>query len=57
MLAFVHRPVQKFPYNISSLETYRAPEIQVYNRIYLDNPFAADLWSAACTVRIIDLVP
>jgi len=25
----------------------------MYNRIYLDNPFAADLWSAACTIIYI----
>lgn len=56
MLAFIHRPGQQFPYTLHTPDSCSAPEILVYKRIYQDNPFAADLWSAGCAVRIIDLV-
>ena len=52
----IHRPGGDFklPYNIHTAETYCAPEILVYKRFNLDNPFAADLWSAGCAVSTVD---
>ncbi|OXV09092.1 hypothetical protein Egran_03145, partial [Elaphomyces granulatus] len=54
--AFIREPKQKFnklPYNLYTPETYRAPEILVYKTFNLDNPFAADLWSAGCAIFYI----
>jgi hypothetical protein len=55
MLGFIHGGGFKLPYNICKAEAYRAPEILVHKKFNLDNPFAADLWSAGCAVRTIDL--
>jgi serine/threonine protein kinase len=53
--AFIHEPKQKFklPYNLDTPEIYRAPEILVYKTFDLDDPFAADLWSAGCAIFYI----
>ncbi|OXV05211.1 hypothetical protein Egran_07021, partial [Elaphomyces granulatus] len=50
MLAFIHRLGQKLPYIIHTPDPYCAPEILVHKEIDLDNPFAADLWSAGCAI-------